>query len=154
MLTAVTSLHIKTLNVIIIVKVVIPNLKTKCNEVIIPNRIIILTVVTIIWQRIGCLTWNRVGKSVRVFSDECVLDVSSANTVSSYTRWRANRKTVKTWIAPVSLGKIQPTLHTCCTSIPNNTSVFLLKAGNFTTSSYVTRSSWSNTEMKREEKKY
>lgn len=28
---------------------------------------------------------------------------------------------------------------------PNKTSVFLLKAGSFTTSSYVTRSSWSNT---------
>lgn len=115
-----------------------------------PNLITIPNAVTVIW--LGCLTWNGVSKSVGVFSDECVLDVSSANTVSSYTWWRANRKSVKTCTASVSLGITQPLLETYCTSIPNNTSVFLLKAGNFTTSSYVTRSSWSNTEMNRDGK--
>lgn len=46
----------------------------------------------------------------------------------------------------------------CCSTwqnLPNKTSVFLLKAGSFTTSSYVTRSSWSNTgsEMEKESKR-
>jgi hypothetical protein len=31
--------------------------------------------------------------------------------------------------------------------IPNNTKVFLIKAGNLTTSSYVTKSNWSNIEL-------
>lgn len=44
-----------------------------------------LNIVRIIWQRIVGLTWNGVRKSVGMFSDECVLDVSPANTVSSYT---------------------------------------------------------------------
>ena len=35
--------------------------------------------------------------------------------------------------------------------IPNSTRVFLLNAGNFTTSSYVTRSSWSKTGENRTE---
>lgn len=34
-------------------------------------------------------------------------------------------------------------------NLPNKTSVFLLNAVSFTTSSYVTRSNWSNTKMQR-----
>lgn len=37
------------------------------------------------------LTWNGVCKSVRVFSNECVLDMSPANTMSSYTWWIAKK---------------------------------------------------------------
>lgn len=49
-------------------------------------------------------------------------------------------------------GRPDVTLSCCCTErdSPNKTSVFLLKAGSFTTSSYVTRSSWSNTGGERE----
>lgn len=65
--------------------VTIYNAKIKYNEVTIQNVATMLNTVTIIWQRIECLTWNGVSKSVGVFSDECVLNVSSANTMSSYT---------------------------------------------------------------------
>lgn len=43
-------------------------------------------------NEIQSLTWNGVGKSVGVFSDECVLDVSPANAMCSCRR--INRKIV------------------------------------------------------------
>lgn len=82
-----------------------------------------------------CLTWDGVGKSVGVFGDECVLNVSSAHSMGP---WQRHTQSVIKADAQIS----------CCYTqqySPNKTSVFLLKAGSFTTSSYVTRSSWSNT---------
>lgn len=91
------------------------------------------------------LTWNGISKSVWVFGDECVLDVSSANTVS--TCQSTTNHTCKRH-ALCQLTKVRCGFKPRSTYTPSKTNVFLLNAGNFTTSSYVTRSSWSNTKKK------
>lgn len=92
------------------------------------------------------LTWDGVGESVGVFGYECVLDVSSSHSMGTWERHTqlAGEVTYGGRRIPHVL-----LLH-LLQNLPNKTSVFLLKAGSFTTSSYVTRSSWSNTGSDRE----
>lgn len=91
-----------------------------------------------------CLTWNRVGESVGVFGDKRVFNVSSAYAVGSCKRDTPQDQTLQLSNKPGS-NKHPSIMSSRGRHLPNKTSVFLLKAGSLTTSSYVTRSSWSNT---------